>query len=110
MILEVSCFCMNSIPPSVSVRRISAVANCPEHLKMSSLLTDLISSRSEMHARSRIIFWKSDDGRLMMDEKDTSGMWSSSVSGSMRRRCCVLNCLMSEFSNLKLRYWTIPSS
>ena len=107
---ELSCLWMNSIPPSDSVLRISAVANCPEHRKMSSFATDLISSLSEMHERSRMIFWKSVEGRLMIEEKETLGKSSTSSSGSMSRRCWVLNCLISEFSNLKLRCCTIPSS
>ena len=82
MIFLESCL-MNSILPSDSARRTSATANVPLQRKINSLPTDLISIFSEMHRRSRTIFWKSEDGKLMTDEKETLGTSSSSVSGSM---------------------------
>ena len=58
---------MNFIDSSTSARWISAEANWPWHLKISSFPTDLISNLSEIHDKSRIIFWKSAEGKLIME-------------------------------------------
>ena len=68
MIFELSCFLIKPMLPSDSALCISAEANCPEHLKINSFPTDLISSFSEIHDKSRIIFWKSAEGRLIIEE------------------------------------------
>jgi hypothetical protein len=74
---------MNSMFPSDSARRTSAVANVPLHLKINSFATDLISILSEIHDKSLTIFWKSDEGKLMTDENVTLGISNSSESGSI---------------------------
>ena len=56
-----------------------------------------------------MIFWKSAEGKLRTEENLTSGTASSSESGSIRRSFCILCCLMEPFSNLRPRYWTMPS-
>ena len=71
--------------------------------------TDLISKHSEIHDKSRIIFWKSDEGKLITEEKETLGSSNSSVSGTINLNFCVLHCLISPFSNLRPKNETIPS-
>ena len=60
IILLTSCFLTYSILPSDSVRLISASANPPEHLKISStpltVTIDFISILSEIHVKSLTIF------------------------------------------------------
>ena len=59
------------------------MAKGPWHLNINSFPTDLISNLSEILDKSRIIFWKSLEGRVMIEEKVTSGSSNSSSSGSI---------------------------
>ena len=103
MTLLVSCFKTKPILPSDSALCISAEANCPEHLKISSFPTDFISILSDMQDKSLIIFWKSEEGKLIIDENFTSGYFNSSISGSISRSFCVLHCLIPPFSNFSAK-------
>ena len=98
----------NSIPPSDSALRTSAVAKLPQQRKISSLATDFISILSDMQERSRTIFWKSEEGMLMTEEKVTFGTSSSSGSVSIYRSFCDLHCLISQFSNFNPKWLTMP--
>ena len=42
-----------------------------------------------------------EQGKLIIEEKVTSGTSNSSDSGSISRSFCVLHCLISPFSNLR---------
>ena len=85
MTTDASFFWMNSIFPPDSDRYILELAKFPSHENIKSLPTDLISILSDIPFKSRIIFWKSVVGKLIMVEYSTSGTISSSISGSINR-------------------------
>ena len=94
-------FNWNSKDPSDSALLISAVANDPAHLKINSFAKDFISNLSLNGLKSLMIFWKSLDGKFIIEENSTLGTCNSSWSGSINLNFCVLHCLISPFSNFK---------
>ena len=95
--------------PWEAAREISTLAKEPAHLKISSLSTERISSLSLRGLKSLTIFWKSDDGKLIIDEKDIEGIANSSQSGSINLNFWILHCFMSPFSNFNPKNVVTPS-
>ena len=58
---------------------------------------------SEILFKSRIIFWKSEEGKLIIDENLTLGIDKSSTSGSGNFSFWILHCSLFLFSNLRVK-------